>query len=132
MADKTSTSFEPSDSMVVGFTVGGAPRRRFTATSVTVVASNTQRSLVRQGYDFDLKKVVYRMDDWRSNADLEVLLEGSSPEGLNSSLKLRLNYNDAGALAQQLVDMIQKAEASINKATAQDLVDLRQTLDPPL
>jgi hypothetical protein len=131
MVDKTDTSFEPSDPMRVFIRVGNTPLRKFCASSVSVVSRNSQCSLVQKTYDFDLKKDVYQIRDWRSNTEFEILLEGASPEELNSSVKVRLNYNDAKALAQNLVDMMQQTEENFNNATAQDLLDVRNTLDAP-
>lgn len=61
---------------------------------------------------------------------LKIAIEGQSPEELDSSLMVRLSYNDAVALAQQLVVLTQQCGVDMCNAAAQDLADLRNTLDP--
>jgi hypothetical protein len=133
MVDKTGTSFEPSDPTYVFMRVGNTSQpRRFSASSVSVSRDRgSQRSLVHKTYDTDLEKDAYQIRDWRSNTEFEIILEGPSQEGLNGYMKVRLNYNDAKALAQNLVDMMQQTEESFNNATVQELLDVRNTLDAP-
>ena len=133
MVDKTDISFEPSEHTNVFMRVGNtSQQRRFSASSVSVSRGRgSQRSLVHKTYDTDLEKDAYQIRDWRSNTEFEIILEGPSQEGLNGYMKVRLNYNDAKALAQNLVDMMQQTEESFNNATVQELLDVRNTLDAP-
>lgn len=132
MADDTDASLEINDNIYVFCTVGNTPGRRFRALSASVGRNKIGGARVSRGF---VKKpgsdqFLYKVRDWRSESILKVVIEGRSPEGLDSSLIVRLSYNDAVALAQQLVLLTQQCGVDMCNAAAQDLADLRNTLDP--
>jgi hypothetical protein len=130
MADDTDASLEINDTISVSCTVGNTSRRRFRASSVSVGRNKIRGALVSPRYEPGSDQYPYKVRDWRSETMLKIAIEGQSPEGLDSSLMVRLSYNDAVALAQQLVVLTQQCGVDMCNAAAQDLADLRNTLDP--
>lgn len=130
MADDTDAFLEINDDISVFCAVGNTPRRRFEASSVSVGRNKIGGAWVSRGFKPGSDQFLYEVSDWRSASILKIVIEGRSPEGLDSSLKVRLSYNDAVALAQQLVLLTQQCGVDMCNAAAQDLADLRNTLDP--
>lgn len=131
MADDTYASIEVNDDIYVSCTVGNTPRRRFRALSVSVGRNKIKGELAKKlAFQPGSDLLHYEVINWRSHSILKVVIEGLSPEGLGSSLMVRLSYNDAVALAQQLVVLTQQYGVDMCNAAAQDLADLRNTLDP--